>query len=71
MILQKPEISRVHPDNHIAVLTKCWLELRETGYVGANKIDVVYEVGGWIDYIFKDTNRNKTDFIDYNNWFLP
>lgn len=70
MILQNPKLARIEHANHIFELKNYWLKTRASGYAEANKIEVTYDAGGWIDYMFKDANKDKTEFIDYENWCI-
>ena len=71
MILENPIKTRIKPCTHLNEILNCWLKTKCSGYSEANKIVATYDANGWIDYIFKDANKNNTDFIDYHNWFFP
>lgn len=72
MIIQRPNpvMSRIPSDNTVQEIENCWTSMKCSGYRRANRVDLIWDSDGWVDYLFKDTDIRTSEYLDVLNWNL-
>lgn len=72
MLLESPPIHRIVKNKHPYYLRSIWASMRHTGEMNGTDFQEVYDVKGWLKYIFKDVRRTDAYTASYNveDWHL-
>jgi len=72
MLLERPPLHRIDKNKHAYHLRSIWAEMKHTGEMDCTDFQEVYDVKGWLQYIFKDVRKTDAFTVTYNvdDWHL-